>query len=103
MAMSQSSPHARTQTGRVLAVPGPTSTGKSHFAVARMLGHGEGVIGLPLRLLAREIYDRVAAQKGARSVALITGEEKIVPPSPRWFVCTVESMPLERDFDFLAV
>jgi ATP-dependent RNA helicase SUPV3L1/SUV3 len=94
---------AASGPGRVLAVLGPTNTGKTHFAVERMLGHGDGVIGLPLRLLAREIYDRVVAQKGARSVALITGEEKIVPPAPRWFVCTVESMPLERDFDFLAV
>ncbi len=103
MAVYPVSPKSAAGRGRVLAVLGPTNTGKTHFAVERMLGHGEGVIGLPLRLLAREIYDRVAALKGARSVALITGEEKIVPPSPRWFVCTVESMPLERDFDFLAV
>jgi ATP-dependent RNA helicase SUPV3L1/SUV3 len=87
----------------VLAVLGPTNTGKTHFAVERMLGHASGVIGLPLRLLAREIYDRVVAEKGALSVALVTGEERIVPPRPRWFVCTVESMPLERPFDFLAI
>ena len=68
-----------------------------------MLGHGSGVIGLPLRLLAREIYDRVAAARGARAVALVTGEEKIVPPNPSYYVCTVESMPMARQFDFLAV
>ncbi|HEY2481821.1 MAG TPA: helicase-related protein, partial [Caulobacteraceae bacterium] len=68
-----------------------------------MLGHASGMIGLPLRLLAREIYDRVAAARGARSVALITGEEKIVPPRPVYFVCTVEAMPLARDVEFLAI
>src|SRR5258708_35300437 len=68
-----------------------------------MLGHASGMIGLPLRLLAREIYDRVAAARGARAVALITGEEKIVPPRPSYFVCTVEAMPLGRDVGVLAV
>ena len=80
----------------VTAVLGPTNTGKTHFAIERMLGHASGMIGLPLRLLAREIYDRVVAQKGAKAVALITGEEKIVPASARYFVCTVEAMPLDR-------
>ncbi|MSP21158.1 MAG: disulfide oxidoreductase [Alphaproteobacteria bacterium] len=89
--------------GRVLAVLGPTNTGKTHLAVERLLGHGTGIIGLPLRLLAREIYDRVAAAKGAASVALVTGEEKILPPGATHFVCTVESMPADRGFDFLAV
>jgi ATP-dependent RNA helicase SUPV3L1/SUV3 len=89
--------------GRVVAVLGPTNTGKTHFAVERLLGHRSGVIGLPLRLLAREIYDRVAAVKGANSVALVTGEEKIVPAEARYFICTVEAMPLERSFEFLAV
>ena len=65
---------------RVVAVLGPTNTGKTHLAVERMLGHASGMIGLPLRLLAREVYDRVAAARGARAVALITGEEKIVRP-----------------------
>jgi ATP-dependent RNA helicase SUPV3L1/SUV3 len=88
---------------RVLAVLGPTNTGKTHLAVERMLGHASGMIGLPLRLLAREIYDRVVKARGARSVALITGEEKIVPPRPQYFVCTVEAMPLNREVDFLAV
>ncbi|MEE1555936.1 MAG: hypothetical protein V1262_08445, partial [Alphaproteobacteria bacterium] len=66
------------ESGRVTAVLGPTNTGKTHLAVERMLGHRTGVIGLPLRLLAREIYDRVVAQKGAAAVALVTGEEKII-------------------------
>jgi ATP-dependent RNA helicase SUPV3L1/SUV3 len=86
-----------------MAVLGPTNTGKTHLAVERLLAHGSGVIGLPLRLLAREIYDRIVAAQGPRHVALVTGEEKIVPTAPRWFVCTVESMPLDRDFDFVAV
>ena len=94
---------APAATGRVIAVLGPTNTGKTHLAVERLLGHQSGVIGLPLRLLAREIYDRIAASHGPRRVALVTGEEKIVPPHPQWFVCTVESMPLDRPFDFVAV
>ncbi|MDQ8030239.1 MAG: phosphonate-binding protein, partial [Brevundimonas sp.] len=81
---------------RVTAILGPTNTGKTHLAVERMLGHASGMIGLPLRLLAREIYDRIVRQRGASKVALITGEEKIVPDRPHYFVCTVEAMPLER-------
>jgi ATP-dependent RNA helicase SUPV3L1/SUV3 len=88
---------------RIVAVLGPTNTGKTHLAVERMLGHASGMIGLPLRLLAREIYDRVVAARGERSVALITGEEKIVPPRATYFVCTVEAMPLNREVEFLAV
>jgi ATP-dependent RNA helicase SUPV3L1/SUV3 len=88
---------------RLVAVLGPTNTGKTHLAVERMLGHASGMIGLPLRLLAREIYDRVVKARGVRSVALITGEEKIVPPRPVYFVCTVEAMPLNREVEFLAV
>jgi ATP-dependent RNA helicase SUPV3L1/SUV3 len=88
---------------RVVAVLGPTNTGKTHLAVERMLGHHSGMIGLPLRLLAREIYDRIVKLKGARSVALITGEEKIVPPHAAYFVCTVEAMPLTREVEFLAI
>ncbi len=88
---------------RVLAVLGPTNTGKTHLAIERMLGHATGMIGFPLRLLARENYDRVVRIKGARAVALITGEEKIIPPNPAYFVCTVESMPLDRAVEFLAV
>ena len=89
--------------GRVTAVLGPTNTGKTHLAVERMLGHRTGIIGLPLRLLAREVYDRVVAQKGVGAVALVTGEEKIVPNQPNYFVCTVEAMPLSWRADFLAV
>jgi ATP-dependent RNA helicase SUPV3L1/SUV3 len=88
---------------RVVAVLGPTNTGKTHLAIERMLGHRNGMIGFPLRLLARENYDRIVKLRGARSVALITGEEKILPPSPSYFVCTTESMPLDRPVDFLAV
>ncbi|MGH7059467.1 MAG: hypothetical protein ACREFH_03690, partial [Stellaceae bacterium] len=73
---------------RLVAVLGPTNTGKTHLAIERMLGHKSGMIGFPLRLLARENYDRVVKLKGARAVALITGEEKIVPPNPSYFVCT---------------
>src|SRR6266700_3176528 len=88
---------------RLVAVLGPTNTGKTHLAVERMLGHASGMIGLPLRLLAREIYDRVVAQKGAEAAALITGEEKIIPAHPRYFICTVEAMPLDRRVSFLAI
>ncbi|HEX7887671.1 MAG TPA: helicase-related protein, partial [Phenylobacterium sp.] len=88
---------------RLVAVLGPTNTGKTHLAVERMLGHASGMIGLPLRLLAREIYDRIVKARGARCVALITGEEKIVPPRPQYYVCTVEAMPLSVEVEFLAV
>jgi ATP-dependent RNA helicase SUPV3L1/SUV3 len=88
---------------RLVAVLGPTNTGKTHLAVERMLGHASGMIGLPLRLLAREIYDRIVRARGPAAVALITGEEKIVPPRATYFVCTVEAMPLTRQVEFLAV
>jgi ATP-dependent RNA helicase SUPV3L1/SUV3 len=88
---------------RLVAVLGPTNTGKTHLAIERMLGHSSGMIGFPLRLLARENYDRIVRLRGARSVALITGEEKILPPNPSYLVCTTESMPLDRQVDFLAV
>ena len=87
----------------VAAILGPTNTGKTHYAIERMLGHANGMIGFPLRLLARENYDRVVAKKGAARVALITGEEKIIPTSAEYFICTVESMPLDRDVEFLAI
>jgi ATP-dependent RNA helicase SUPV3L1/SUV3 len=88
---------------RVVAVLGPTNTGKTHLAIERLLGHRTGMIGFPLRLLARENYDRIVRLKGVKAVALITGEEKIIPPYAQWFVCTVESMPLDRAVDFLAI
>ena len=80
---------------RIVAVLGPTNTGKTHLAMERMLGHASGMIGFPLRLLARENYDRAVKKKGRAQVALITGEEKIIPPGARYFLCTVESMPLD--------
>jgi ATP-dependent RNA helicase SUPV3L1/SUV3 len=85
------------------ALLGPTNTGKTHRAVERMLEHPSGMIGLPLRLLAREVYDRVSARIGEQQVALVTGEEKRVPKRPRYWVCTVEAMPLAREVDFVAV
>ena len=88
---------------RVKAVLGPTNTGKTHLAMERLLAHHSGIIGFPLRLLARENYDRMVAKKGAKNVALITGEEKIVPPGARWYSCTVEAMPLDRHAEFVAV
>ncbi len=88
---------------RVKAVLGPTNTGKTHLAIDRMLAHASGIIGFPLRLLARENYDKMVAKKGAGNVALITGEEKIIPPGARWYSCTVEAMPLDRHAEFVAV
>jgi ATP-dependent RNA helicase SUPV3L1/SUV3 len=88
---------------RVKAVLGPTNTGKTHLAIERLLGHSSGIIGFPLRLLARENYDRMVLRKGIRNVALITGEEKIVPPDAKYFSCTVEAMPLDRQVEFVAV
>ncbi|MBW4330650.1 helicase [Stakelama sp. CBK3Z-3] len=85
------------------AVLGPTNTGKTHLAVERMCAHSSGIMGFPLRLLAREVYDRVVAMKGPEQVGLITGEEKILPPNARWLLCTAESMPLEREAAFVAL
>jgi ATP-dependent RNA helicase SUPV3L1/SUV3 len=88
---------------RVTAVLGPTNTGKTHLAMERMLGHASGMVGFPLRLLARENYERTVKVKGSDAVALVTGEEKILPRGARYFICTVESMPLDRPVDFLGV
>lgn len=87
----------------VTAVLGPTNTGKTHLAIERMLGHQSGLIGLPLRLLAREVYDKIAARVGKDAVALVTGEEKIKPERARYWVATVEAMPRDVDVDFLAI
>jgi ATP-dependent RNA helicase SUPV3L1/SUV3 len=87
----------------VTAVLGPTNTGKTHLAIERMVAHSSGVIGLPLRLLAREVYNKIVARVGADAVALITGEEKIKPPKARYWVSTVEAMPRDLDVSFLAV
>src|ERR1700710_2556703 len=106
MSISFSSPVtrvARLRGAGVTAVLGPTNTGKTHLAIERMLGHSSGIIGLPLRLLAREVYNKVADRVGAENVALITGEEKIKPPNPRFWVCTVEAMPRDLDTAFVAI
>ena len=87
----------------VTAVLGPTNTGKTHLAIERLLAHSSGMIGLPLRLLAREVYNKIVARAGPESVALITGEEKIKPKNPRFWVSTVEAMPRDLDVSFLAV
>ncbi|TPF74968.1 helicase [Brucella gallinifaecis] len=93
-----------TLSGRgVTAVLGPTNTGKTHLAIERMLSHGRGMIGLPLRLLAREVYNRVVERVGAANVSLITGEEKITPPNSRYSICTVEAMPRRTDMPFVAI
>src|SRR3984957_7674479 len=84
-----------SQSAKVTAILGPTNTGKTFYAIERMLAHRSGMIGLPLRLLAREVYDKVVRLKGAAEVALITGEEKILPKHARFYVCTVEAMPLD--------
>jgi len=106
MVFSSSAPifdNGRAPGSGVTAVLGPTNTGKTHLAIERMLAHSSGVIGLPLRLLAREVYNKIADRAGADSVALITGEEKIKPPKARFWVCTVEAMPRDLDVSFLAV
>ncbi len=94
---------ARARGHGVTAVLGPTNTGKTHLAIERMLGHSSGIIGLPLRLLAREVYNKVSERVGADAVALITGEEKIKPANPRFWVSTVEAMPRDLDVAFVAV
>src|ERR1700684_3428566 len=93
----------RARGAGVTAVLGPTNTGKTHLAIERMLAHSSGLIGLPLRLLAREVYNRAVERVGAEAVALVTGEEKIKPPNPRFWVATVEAMPRDLDVAFLGV
>jgi ATP-dependent RNA helicase SUPV3L1/SUV3 len=93
----------RAPTAKIGAVLGPTNTGKTHLAVQRLLSHRNGIIGVPLRLLAREIYDRITQEIGTATTALITGEEKRIPRNPRYFICTVESMPTAIPVDFVAV
>lgn len=87
----------------IKAVLGPTNTGKTHLAMERLLAHQTGVIGFPLRLLARENYDRAVLEKGVNTVALVTGEEKIIPAGAKYFITTVESMPTDIEFDFVAI
>src|SRR3989440_4833860 len=106
MPISFSSPMSRDSSARgagVTAVLGPTNTGKTHLAIERMLAHSSGIIGLPLRLLAREVYNKIVAALGEHAVALVTGEEKIKPANPRFWVSTVEAMPRDLDVAFVAV
>ena len=94
---------SRNENFKVKALLGPTNTGKTYYAMERMLSHSSGIIGFPLRLLARENYDKAVSEVGKSKVALVTGEEKIIPPNAKYFCCTVESMPLERSFSFVAI
>ena len=103
MAFSSSFAHDRAPGAGVTAVLGPTNTGKTHLAIERMVAHSSGLIGLPLRLLAREVYNKIVARVGPEAVALVTGEEKIKPKNPRFWVSTVEAMPRDLDVSFLAV
>ncbi|MGB5558979.1 MAG: helicase-related protein, partial [Paracoccaceae bacterium] len=91
------------EQSRITAVLGPTNTGKTHYAIERMLGHRTGIIGLPLRLLAREVYDKIVRLRGPSIVALVTGEERIVPARTQYWVCTVEAMPEGMGADFVAI
>ena len=91
------------EQSRILAVLGPTNTGKTHYAIERMLAYPTGIIGLPLRLLAREVYDKIVDIRGPSVVALVTGEERIVPPRAKYWVCTVEAMPEGMGADFVAI
>lgn len=90
-------------TRGVTAVLGPTNTGKTHLAIERMTSHESGIMGLPLRLLAREVYTKVVEKVGEHNVALVTGEEKITPDNPRFWICTVEAMPLDLTVNFVAI
>ena len=88
---------------RIVALLGPTNTGKTHVAIDKMLTYESGIFGLPLRLLAREIYDKCLKRVGSDKVALITGEEKIIPSNAQYFICTVESMPIDKEVEFIAI
>src|SRR4026208_1996934 len=106
MPISFSSPISRDARARgagVTAVLGPTNTGKTHLAIERMLAHSSGLIGLPLRLVAGEVYNKIVDRVGAENVALVTGEEKIKPHNPRFWVATVEAMPSDLDLAFVAI
>ena len=88
---------------KIIALLGPTNTGKTYYAIEEMLKYESGIFGLPLRLLAREVYDKCILKLGKEKVALITGEEKIIPSSANFFICTVESMPIDKTVEFVAV
>ena len=93
----------KIQSDRIIALLGPTNTGKTHVAIEKMLMFESGIFGLPLRLLAREVYDKVIKKTRYDEVALITGEEKIIPSNAKYFLCTVESMPIDKDLEFVGV
>ena len=93
----------KNQTEKIIALLGPTNTGKTHVAIEKMLEFKTGIFGLPLRLLAREVYDKCVNIVGIEKVALITGEEKIIPGAANYFICTVESMPKKKEVDFVAI
>jgi ATP-dependent RNA helicase SUPV3L1/SUV3 len=88
---------------KITAVLGPTNTGKTHLAIETMLSFDTGMIGFPLRLLAREVYDKVIKKVKSEKVALITGEEKIIPSNAKYYLCTVESMPIDKNLEFVGV
>ena len=88
---------------KIVALLGPTNTGKTHVAIEKMLEFNSGIFGLPLRLLAREVYDKCVSKVGLEKVALITGEEKIIPSTASFYICTVESMPKNKKVDFIAI
>ena len=90
-------------SSKIIALLGPTNTGKTHVAIEKMLEYESGIFGLPLRLLAREVYDKCLKKVGVEKVALITGEEKIIPSTAEYFICTVESMPKDKRVDFIAI
>mgnify|MGYP000497990682 CR=1 FL=1 len=87
-----------SKSQKIVALLGPTNTGKTHVAIEKMLEFNNGIFGLPLRLLAREVYDKCVNKVGLDKVALITGEEKIIPSDAKYFLCTVESMPIDKYF-----
>ena len=91
------------QKKMINAVLGPTNTGKTFYAIETMLSFDTGMIGFPLRLLAREVYDKVIQKVNPKNVALITGEEKIIPYDAKYFLCTVESMPIDKNLDFVGI
>ena len=91
------------QSNKIIALLGPTNTGKTHIAIEKMLKFENGIFGFPLRLLAREVYDKCVNKVGPEKVALITGEEKIIPSTANYFICTVESMPKNKQVDFVAI
>ena len=93
----------KNQPQKIIALLGPTNTGKTFIAIEKMLEHNNGIFGLPLRLLAREVYDKCVIKVGVDKVALITGEEKIIPNTADYFICTVESMPKDKQVEFVAV